>query len=279
MQQDFEQYAPEIRRCLMADAQQAIENPGPEWDKPIPFENPNVPDFPVECLPKELCAFVEQLAESTQTPEEMAGLLSLGVLATAFQSRYEVEVTTDWREPLCLYPVAVAPPEERKSAVISALTDPVYEFEAEQRKFEAAEIAQNQAERAMLEKALQAAQNSAAKGRGDKRQEALDLAAQLAEFKELHLCRLLVDDTTPEKLVDMMEMQGGSITVASAEGGVFDAVIGRYDRAANFDAYLKGHAGDPISVDRIGRKSNYIPKPPPDHDIDHSTLRPLWPDG
>ena len=236
----------------------------PEWDKPIPFSNPNTPDFPVESLPGAVGAFVEQLAESTQTPEEMAGILSLGILATAFQSKYEVEITPDWREPLCLYPVAVAPPGERKSAVISALSGPVYEYEAEQREFEAAEIAQNQTERVLLEKALQAAQNSAAKGKGNfeaKRQEALDLSAQLSNFKELHPFRLMVDDTTPEKLVDMMEMQGGSITVASAEGGVFDSIAGRYDRAANFDIYLKGHAGDTISVDRIGRKSNYIAKP------------------
>ncbi|NCE65327.1 DUF3987 domain-containing protein [Pseudoflavonifractor sp. 524-17] len=68
-------------------------------------------------------------------------ILSLGILATAFQSKYEVEINPDWREPLCLYPVAVAPPGERKSAVISALSGPVYEYEAEQREFEAAEIA------------------------------------------------------------------------------------------------------------------------------------------
>lgn len=263
MQSDFEQYADEIRSGLEADSGHYVHSV-PEWDKPIPFSNPNTPDFPVESLPGAVGAFVEQLAESTQTPEEMGGILSLGILSTAFQSRYEVEITPDWREPLCLYPVAVAPPGERKSAVISALSGPVYEYEAEQREFEAAEIAQNQTERVLLEKALQAAQNGAAKGKGNfeaKRQEALDLSAQLANFKELHPFRLMVDDTTPEKLVDMMEMQGGSITVASAEGGVFDSIAGRYDRAANFDIYLKGHAGDTISVDRIGRKSNYIAKP------------------
>lgn len=249
-------------------AQKMIETPpwapGGEWDKPVPFSNPNAPDFPVESLPGAVGAFVEELAESTQTPEEMAGILSLGILATAFQSKYEVEITPDWREPLCLYPVAVAPPGERKSAVISALSRPIYEYEAEQREFEAAEIAQNQTERVLLEKALQAAQNSAAKGKENfeaKRQEALNLSAQLANFKELHPFRLMVDDTTPEKLVDMMELQGGSITVASAEGGIFDSIAGRYDRASNFDIYLKGHAGDTISVDRIGRKSNYIAKP------------------
>lgn len=70
-----------------------------------------------------------------------------------------------------------------------------------------------------------------------------------------------MDDTTPEKLVDLMDMQGGSITVASAEGGVFDSMAGRYDKGANFDVYLKGHAGDPITVDRIGRKPNHIKAP------------------
>lgn len=40
--------------------------------------------------------------------------------------------------------------------------------------------------------------------------------------------------------MDIMELRDGSITVASAEGGVFDSIAGRYDRAANFDIYLKG---------------------------------------
>jgi len=239
-------------------------NSNPKWETPIPFSTVKTPNFPVDCLPETVGRFVKQLAESTQTPIEMAGILSLGILATAFQSKYDVQITPDWKEPLCLYPVAIAEPGERKSAVISALSRPVYEYEAEQRELEAAEIAQNQTEHTILEKALQAAQNSVTKGKGNyeaKRQEALDLSAQLANFKEKHPLRLMVDDATPEKLVEIMETQGGSITVASAEGGVFDAIKGRYDRAANFDIYLKGHSGDPLSVERIGRKSNYIATP------------------
>lgn len=234
-----------------------------EWDKPIPFSSPNTPDFPVSALPAPVEAFVDALAESTQTPPEMSGILSLGILATAFQARHEVEITPGWKEPLCLYPVAVAPPGERKSAVISALSAPVYEYERERQEFETVELAQNQAEKRLLEKALQAAENAVGK-KGDiteQRQKVLDLSAQLANFKELHPFRLMADDTTPEKLVDIMEMQGGCITVASAEGGVFDSLQGRYERAANLDIYLKGHAGDTISVDRIGRKSNYIANP------------------
>lgn len=111
-----------------------------EWETPIPFDEISTPDFPTESLPGTLAAFVESIAESTQTPEEMAGILSLGVLATAFQSKFTVEITPDWKEPLCLYCVAVAPPGERKTAVISALTKPVYEYEAEQREIEAVEM-------------------------------------------------------------------------------------------------------------------------------------------
>jgi len=120
------------------------QSPTPLLELPIPFDTIDTPDFPVDSLPESMATFVRELSVSTQTPSEMAGILALGVLSTAFQSKYEVEITPDWREPLCLYPVAVAPPGERKSAVISALSSPVYEYEAEQREFEAAEIAQNQ---------------------------------------------------------------------------------------------------------------------------------------
>ncbi len=268
MPDDFERYAAEIQRGLTEDRTSGPFGPfvtqTPEWEIPIPFNAGNLPDFPTESLPGPLSGFVECLAESTQTPEEMAGILSLGVLSTAFQSKLVVEITPDWTEPLCLYTVAVAPPGERKSAVISALTKPLYEFETEQREREAVEIAQNQTERALLEKALQSAQTQATKKKGNFeacRQEALDLSAQLAGFEDKHPFRLLTDDVTTEKLIDLMDAQRGSMTVCSAEGGVFDSLSGRYDKTGNFDVYLKGHAGDPIVVDRIGRKPNNIPSP------------------
>lgn len=215
-------------------------------------------------LPKPVADFVEALAETTQTPIGMPGLLSLGVLAMAFQRRYYVEVNSDWREPLSLYVVSVQPPADRKSAVISAEIKPAIEWQAEQQELEAVEIEQNRTERALLEKSLEAAKNSAAKRKGDfalKRAEALDLSRQLVEFKELHETRLLVDDCTQERLVAVMEEQGGAITISSSEGGVFDLMAGRYDRQCNLDVYLKAHSGDPINVERVGRGANHISQP------------------
>ena len=251
--------------CPHEELEPWMDEPGMDgdaWPAPIPFDEVEIPAFPTDCLPAPLDAFVEALAETTQTPEEMGGLLSLSALSTAFQSRYEVEMTSDWKEALCLYVVAVAPPGERKSAVISALIKPILEYEAQRQAEERVEVAQNHTQREMLEKQLETAKSNAAKGktkRDESRLEALDLTAQLAEFQELHEYRVIADDTTPEKLVALMEQQGGCITVCSSEGGVFDMMQGRYDKQVNLDVYLKAAYGEPITVDRIGRKANRVP--------------------
>jgi replicative DNA helicase len=52
------------------------------------------------------------------------------------------------------------------------------------------------------------------------------------------------------------------MAIFSAEGGVLDIIAGRYSGAIpNMDVWLKGHAGDPMRVDRKGRPPEYIPKP------------------
>ncbi len=248
MYPDFENFLPEIQERLSST-----------WEAPIPIEHSLTMPFPTESLPSGIRAMVEYLSESTQTPVEMAGVLSLGVLATAFQKRYEVEITPDWREPLCLYCVAIAPPGERKSAVMSAMTRPIYDYESAQKQAHAADIARNRMERKLLEDELEKARKAATEKMDHSIP--LELAEQLEEFEEMHETRFLADDSTPEKLVALMEEQGGCITVCSAEGGVFDAMLGRYERSLNLDVYLKAHAGDPIVVDRLGRSANRVDRP------------------
>lgn len=258
MPDDFGRFEDEIRNGLNGD------NAAQDWDAPMPFSNVELLPFPVEALPGPQMAFVEHLAEATQTSEAMSGSLSIGVLSTAFQSKFVVQTTPDWVEPLNTYICDIAPPAERKSAVNSATTRPIYGYEEERRTAEAGDIARNQTERALLEGRLQAVKQQAARGKEGcalARQEALDLSARLADFQDLHPFRLLVDDTTPEKLAEIMSVQGGCITVCSSEGGVFDTLTGRYDNKGGLDVYLKGHAGDPILVDRIGRGANSIPHP------------------
>ena len=190
-------------------------------------------------------------------------MLSLGMLATATQGRYTLQVTPDWTEPLCVYAVAVANPGERKSSVIAALTRPAAEYETERREAEAADVARSKARASALEKAHQAAESRFASGKGSSLEDVLNAAqeAEQAQSEIKYPYRLLVDDITPERLVDLMAQQGGCVTVVSAEGGIFDAMAGRYDKTTNIDAYLKAHAGDTLTVDRIGRPPNHIPSP------------------
>lgn len=65
------------------------------WPEVIPFETHDLPAFPTDTLPGPVEAFVEALAESTQTPVEMGGLLALGVMAASVQKRYTVRVKQD----------------------------------------------------------------------------------------------------------------------------------------------------------------------------------------
>lgn len=226
-----------------------------KWEEPTPFNKYNVPEFPVEVLPEPMELFVKELAESTQTPLEMGGLLSLGVLATAFQGRYEIQGKPDWTEPLNLYLLAVAPPAERKSAVIQELTNPLRALEAQYMEEDRMSVEQNKAQYEMLQR-----QKNQAIKKGDYEQVTVTIN-QIQEVERRNYRQLLSDDNTPESLIQLMEEQGGKITICSAEGGIFDAMKGRYDSNMNIDIYLKAHTRDAIRVGRMGREENYIPSP------------------
>ena len=238
-------------------------DPDERWPEVLPFAEDCPPEFPVYALPLCLMKLVYYLAESTQTPPEMAGLLCLGVLSTAFQGRYTLRVTDDWSEPLCLYLAAVADPGERKSAVLNALMRPVYAYERERRITEHAELEREKQERELLESELALEKKRACRtnGKQEARQRVMELSDRLTALTARHPCRLLADDSTQEKLVELMSEQNGCLTICSSEGGVFDLMRGRYDRGVNLDVYLKGHAGDPITVDRLGRQGSHLAAP------------------
>ena len=157
--------------------------------------------FPVNSLPYPIAKFIKALSVNTQTPSEMAGVLSLGVLATTMHGRYKIKITSEWSEPLNLYTVAIAEPGERKSAVISHLTKPLEEYEAEYNEKNKDEIAINKAEKEILEKSLASLKQDCVKNNAIQKN-VNEKVKELENFKELHLLRLTADDTIPEKLVD-----------------------------------------------------------------------------
>ena len=237
------------------------------WERPVPLDaHPDLPGFPVEALPDYAREFVGRLAESTQTPEDLGGSLTLGVLAGSVAGKYEVEVKAGWWEPLGLYSLAVLPSGERKSAVFREATRPVWEHERERALALAPDIEQATQARDLLAERAKALRHAAARAKATARtaaEEALSTAArELAAVDVPKAPRLIADDCTPEALVALLAENEGRLIVASPEGGLFETLAGRYsDGVANLDAVLKAHAGDAIRVDRMGRPPLYIARP------------------
>jgi DNA primase catalytic core len=245
----------------------ASEPMTPGWEPPIPIgDDVPLPAFPTDGLPGWVADWVRAEAEATQTPVDLVAIMTLAVLGAGLAGRFRVQVRQGWQEPVNLFAVAVLPPGERKTAVVSHLLTPVQVYERELQQLAGPRIAELVSEHRMLEAKLKAAESRAAKVKdADEARQAKDDALALAKELDAHevpdLPQLYCDDVTPEKLVNLLARQGGRILQASAEGTAFEIAKGRYSETANFDVYLKGHAGDPLRSDRISRDSDHTDQP------------------
>ena len=230
------------------------------WEKPIPFDAFTLPAFSVDALPKEIADYVTALAESTQTPVDMAASSALPVLSVCMQGKYKVRAKADWCEPVNTFVLNVMEPSERKSAVESAMVRPINRYESEINKRIAAGIESSKMQGRILERRQKALEDQAAKGK-DVKAEMERIVQDIATHKELKPLRLFVDDVTTEKLTQILSDNDGRAAILSTEGGIFDTLAGIYTKSVNIDVVLKGYSGDCIKVDRIGRGSESITDP------------------
>jgi replicative DNA helicase len=237
------------------------------WAPPIPFGMAGeVPAFPVQVLPGWLAEYVAAVATATQTPPDLAGMLALAVLATVAAGAVEVEPRPGWREPLCLFIAVGMDAGSRKSAVFTALTRPIADFERQQAATTLPGITETTTLRRIADQAAAHAEAAAVKApasqQEEARAEAIARAAEAANLAVPPVPRWLVDDATPEALAGLLATYG-RIALLSPEGDVFDQMAGRYNQAAgpNLGVYLKGHAGDLLKVDRRGRPPEYVERP------------------
>lgn len=220
-----------------------------------------VPGFPVEALPSRLAGFVEGLAESSQTPVDLAAALSLGVIGGVLTKRVEVRLRLDWAEPTNLYIVCALASGERKSSVYREVMRAVQGLEARLANEAAPAVQEAVMRRHIAEAQAKRLADEAARGTSSK-SAAIAAAHEAALIQVPATPRLLADDTTAEAFASLLAKQGGRLIVASPEGGLFDG-LGRYEKrgATNLDAYLKAYSGDELRVDRKGRDPEFVPVP------------------
>jgi hypothetical protein len=231
---------------------------------PIPLTPTTaLPDFPTRDLPAPICAMVEAVSVATQTDPSMAGTSALTALSACTGGRAMIEIRSGWREPLNIYGATVAAPGERKSAVQAAMLRPVLIAERELVDKNHAERAEAQARKDVAERAAEHAKQAAAKATDTDAAlaEAISAVEAADQITVPPVPRIIADDVTPEAAASLMAEQGGAIAIFSAEGGIFATMGGRYSGVPNLDVFLKGHAGDPLKVDRKGRPPEYIERP------------------
>lgn len=236
------------------------------WEPPIPFSEYDLPQFPTGILPGWLRDYVEAEARATQTPLDLAGMLSLSACAAAVAKKIVIQIRPGWVEPLNIWTVTALDPGNRKSAVFADIAYPIEEFEQVERERIAPKIEEMKNRRKILEQSLTQAQNEAAKAKGSKQEELIkgagDITRQLAGVDIPVIPELIADDCSPEAVARLLADQGGRIAIMSPEGDIFDIMAGRYGNGGvNIGNFLKGHAGDNIRVKRINRPPEYVKNP------------------
>lgn len=232
----------------------------PTWDEIIPLEDANLPAFPIDALPDTLRNYVLDVAESTQTPIDMAGVASLTLMSIAMQPRYKVVGKADWEEQLSLYCMIVAEPSDRKSAVFNQIIKVIQSFEADYNERHSIDVLKSQEEHSSLEKHYKKATKDYENGKITK-DEYDEAFSKYSSHKVINPISLTLDDVTSESLTNEIESQDGCIALVSSEGGIFDILSGSYTNFPNIDIFLKGYSGDFIKVSRIGRPSLYVKNP------------------
>lgn len=234
---------------------------------PIPLTGTHpIPAFPIDALPTVVADMVTATAEATQTDPAMPATTVLTVVAASVGGRVEIEVRPGWREGLNIYTATVAGPGERKSAVQAMLTRPLRDQEAVMAAAGAAQRSEAETLHHIAVKAADQAKAAASRAEGAGKDrllaEAVAAAAMADSLKVPAVPRILADDITGEAAASLLAEQDGRLAVISAEGGIFDVIAGRYSHnIPAMDVWLKGHAGDPLRVDRKGRPPEYVARP------------------
>ena len=221
-----------------------------------------LPAFPIHCLPPRLQSYVAAVAEHTQTPVDMAAGIALGVLATCLQGKVRVEGNPGHYEQTSLYVFIVANPGARKSAVIRAMTAVIEDYEQAYNERLKPQIRKRRQEREALQRQINRL-NRQLEQKYDSMTELELQHAQdnLADLSAIQPLQIFTDDCTSEMMVRLLKDNGGRMALISAEGGAFDAIIGRYSKKPNLDVWLKGICGDTIRVDRLNREPDYVRHP------------------
>jgi putative DNA primase/helicase len=232
-----------------------------DWPEPEPLggELPAVQAFGSALLPESLRPLVEDTAERMQVPLDYPAVVTVLSLAGVTNRRATIQpkaTDTSWTVVPNLWGGIIAPPGLMKSPVISAITRPLAQIEADWRAEynSAASEYQKHQEEAELRRAAWREQFKAAQKSGKNAPVRPD--DPLAE----PVCRrLITQDATAEKLHEMLRDNPAGVLVIRDELSGWLATLDKPGREGERGFFLSAWNGDtPYTMDRIGRGNVHV---------------------
>ena len=223
------------------------------WEKPRRIDKERAA-FVLENIPTVLAKLVKSCADTFQVPLDFVLPIACSVIATATRGKIKIQVRADWQEPISLFTAPLLEPSNRKSAVIAFLTKPLREIEktlrTDWRAIETIKKSRRDialAHRAELVKKFSKTLSAEADA------EIIAFDEILNDNSETKQPCLLLDDTTPEALVEYLCEQG-SVSYIEGEGQLVDN-LSRYSdsQTPNVEALNKSWSSEPINVIRKGK--------------------------
>lgn len=232
-----------------------------DWKPPLLLEGVSLLSWPNDAYPEPFNMFVNELARSTETPIELAAMLTLAATATSSQKRYQVQIKSDYNEPVNIWPLIILPPASRKSRVYDEVMAPLRKWEVEQKELLEPLVQSKLSKRKTMEARIKELRNVAAKSKDSEYANLEKLIEFLErELPEIPQCpQIWTSDVTPEHLGTIMASNNEAMAVMSDEGGIFDILGGLYsDGKANIDLFLQSHSASPVRVDRGSRSPIFM---------------------
>jgi len=243
------------------------ENRVNNWPNPVPFDDyMDLLPFPIGSIPGPSGDMAKYIAKHCQVDMGLAVSMLLAALSTAIGGKVHVNLGTH-KEPVNIYSLAIVGSGNRKSEVESQFAEPIYAYQRECQESMTTIIREAENKKRILEKRLDQLQKEAAKKEDPQERESIirqcsDVLTEMEANPVPKKPVFVVDDITPEALGQVMADNKERMSILSAEGGIFKIISGLYSNGlSNLDLFLKGHAGDYWSNNRIGREAKMMEHP------------------
>lgn len=238
---------------------------GDTWPEPTPLPNalPPVQAFDAELLPEGLRGRVMDVAERMQCPPDFPAMGVVVALSGLVGARAVIapKERDDWRVVPNLWGLAIGRPGSKKSPSLSEAIRPLNGLEQVER--EAYQQAHTDWEADCKLAELESKDNAkkAAKKVATNRDEARALLADVETPPEPTARRYIVNDSSVEKLADLLTVNQWGVLVYRDE---LHGLISGMDRAGHEGErgfYLTGYDGNQsYNVDRITRSGGHVPR-------------------